>query len=468
MTTAQAVVRVFIYCRISLAIMGDTTKVEEQERQCREKCRQLGWEVAGVFVDNSRSAWQRTRKRPDWERMLAGIAAGQADAVCTYWGDRLVRQPRDLEDLLDLQWDAKGRRVRNLQYASILGYYDFNNPDHVMHMRNDVNRACNESDTISRRKRNQYDRWRREGRVRPGGPGGRSFGFETDNLTPRAAEFDEVDAAAARILAGESVRSVILEWNARGLRTTGGYPWRTQGLSAMLALPRYTGLMPDGEAKAAWPAAIEREKWERLRLVLDARGAFSNPAPTNARKWLLSGIAVCDPCGQPLQIGKSAGGRDAYSYSCARTGCGKVRRNAAHLDAYVSAQVVTYLANPLHPEGRELPADHASEWAVLERERAETDTLLADYTASAGRARSLLSRLDHIDARMAELRGLAAGGSRARLIEQHRGISREQWQALPLNVQRALVSACFTVTVLPSSGRGPGFRIQDVRVEPAG
>jgi hypothetical protein len=467
MTAGQTIVRAFIYCRISLAIMGDTTKVDEQERQCREKCRQLGWEVAGVFTDNSKSAWQRTRKRPGWNKMLAGIAEGQANAICTYWGDRLVRQPRDLEDLLDLQWDHKGRKIRDLQYASIMGWYDFNNPDHVMMMRNDVNRACNESDTISRRKRNQYERWRREGRVRPGGPGGRSFGFLSDNFTPTPAEFDLVGEAAARVLAGESLNSVCRDWNARGLTATTGKPWRTGNLGPMLCLPRYAGLMPDGESAAAWPAALERETWERLRVAISARAGF-NPAPTNARKWLLSGIAACGPCGQPLQIGKSAGGRDAWSYHCARTGCGKTRRNAAHLDAFVGAAVVARLSNPLNPEGRTLPADHAAEWATLERERADTDALLADYRKSAGNARSLLTRLDAIDERMTQLRQLAGDDSRIQLLEQHARITREQWENdLTLDVRRALVAACYRVTVLPASGRGPGFRVQDVRLDPA-
>ena len=83
------------------------------------------------------------------------------------------------------------------------------------------------------------------------------------------------------------------------------------------------------------------------------------------------------------------------------------------------------------------------------------------------RARSLLARLDAIDARMAELRELAEGGARVRLLARYAGINREQWDDLPLDVRRALVAACYRVTVLPASGRGPGFRTQDVQVERA-
>jgi site-specific DNA recombinase len=64
-----------IYCRLSLAAMGDTTKVDDQERICRDVAQSRGWTVRDelVFKDNSRSAWQRNRKRPGWDAMLDNI-----------------------------------------------------------------------------------------------------------------------------------------------------------------------------------------------------------------------------------------------------------------------------------------------------------------------------------------------------------------------------------------------------------
>jgi hypothetical protein len=48
----------------------------------------------------------------------------------------------------------------------------------------------------------------------------------------------------------------------------------------------------------------------------------------------------------------------------------------------------------------------------------------------------------------------------------HAGISGEDFAALPLATRRALVSACYVVTVLPASKRGPGFRTEDVSLAP--
>jgi site-specific DNA recombinase len=474
MTAGGNPVQAAIYCRISLAVLNDTTKVDEQEAQCREVCRRHGWHVAAVFKDNSRSAWQRNRKRDGWDEMLEGLRAGRFGALVSYWGDRIVRQPRDLEDLLDL------RDVRQISLASVAGRYDFDNKDHRMMMRWEVARACNESDTISMRVSNNHALRRARGLTRPGGRGGRAFGFRTDGVTHIESECEAIRDMAARVLRGESAGSIARGASAAGQRTPTGGEFSHSTIRKMLARPRYAGLMPDGESKAAWEPVLDRQTWELVRMALDAKAETFGYA-TNARRWLLSGIAVCGApredgeCGAPMLIKPSRGrGRKEYSqgYACSRKGCGKVYRSAPHLDAYVGGMVVARLSDPLNPEPQapREPAE-AAEWADLAAERAETERIARDYRASAGMLGILAARLDAIDARMAELRDREAGDSRSRLIERYAGMTREQWEdddLTPLSVRRALVAACFRVTVLPSSGRGPGFRVQDVRVEPAG
>lgn len=459
--------RAGIYTRMSLARMDDQTKTGDQERICRGLCEQRGWDVAAVYTDNNRSAWQRDRKRPGWDAMLRDVETGRVNAIVVYHGDRLARQPWDMEKLIHLA-DAKGIRL-----ASPTGTRNLDNPDDRFIIRIEAAHDCRSSDDTSRRQKARFERWRREGKVMAGGRGGRRFGFATDGVTHVPAECDAVREIARRVLAGESNGAVAADLAARGVRSPAGKLIDRSSIKRMLRNPRYAGLMPDGESAGAWEPVLDRQTWERARLAVEARAAGYARGPRAAR-WLLSGIAACGApgCGATMSIAyiTSRGYRQVV-YACRKRdsgGCGKVYRNAAHLELYVSARVVHLLNDPRQPQGvLPAPPERMPEWAALEREQAETAALLADYAASAGRARVLMARLDSIEARMGQLREREAGDARSRLLGRYRGITLEQFGGLPLDVRRALVAASYRVTVLPASKRGPGFRTEDVRLEPA-
>lgn len=468
-----------IYTRMSLAAMQDTTKVGDQARISRELAGQLHWEIAGgcgypdadgVYCDNSRSAWQRNRKRPGWDRMLADVKAGRLDSIIVYHGDRLIRQPRDLEDLIDL---AEGKGIR---LAAPTGMRDLDNTDDRFVLRILVAQACMESDNTSRRRKTQYERWRLEGRVRPGGRGGRAFGFATDGIShappDRCAvatrellgEVGIVREAAERVLAGETLGAIARDLTGRGWRTPTGGEFGHGTLRKMLARPRYAGLMPDGENKAAWEPILGRDAWEAVRAVLDAKAAGYGYA-SNARRWLLSGIAACGACESPLQIRAEHRRPRQTGYGCVRPGCRKVQRNAALLDEYVIVRVLAKLNDSGSPGGH-VPsgAGAAGEFRALAAERGAVEELLADHTK--GRADLLMRRLDSIDARLAQLRERAAGAAGSALLRKHAGMTRGQFDAEPLSVRRALVAACFAVVVLRAARRGPGFDPATVRLLP--
>lgn len=469
-------VKAGIYTRMSLARMDDQTKVDDQKRKCENLAQQIGWNLAGgcgypeadgVYCDNNKSAWRLDRKRRGWDTMLDDLRDGRLDAIVVYHGDRLIRQPRDLEDLIDLA------RAKGIPLASPTGTRDLGNPDDQFVLRIEAAMACRESDNISRRRKDQYERWRREGRTRPGGRGGRAFGFASDGLTQIPEECAVICEMADRILAGETPGPIARDLTARGMRTPGGFEFSHNTVIYILSRPRTAGLMPDGESRGAWEPVLDRQTWERVCLILEARAAWYDHT-TNARRWLLSGIAVCGVCSEPLMSRYARrnierGLEAAAVYGCVQPGCRKVQRSAELLDAYVSARVVHLLNDPRQPEG-ELPvqADDAPEWAALTAERAETERLAQDYATSPGRLRLLMSRLDSIDARLAELREREAGGARSRMLDQYRGITAEDFGAMPLSLRRSLVAASYRVTVLPASRRGPGFRTEDVRLEPLG
>src|SRR5262249_5846126 len=136
-----------IYCRISHVRDQDQTGVDRQERICRAIAKRLGLVVDAVhvFVDNNRSAWQRNRKRKGWDELLEALQSNRVRHVVAYHPDRLMRQPRDLEELLAIADE------RDITLHGEANQRDLSDPDDRYFLRIEVAHACRSSDDTSRR-----------------------------------------------------------------------------------------------------------------------------------------------------------------------------------------------------------------------------------------------------------------------------------------------------------------------------
>jgi DNA invertase Pin-like site-specific DNA recombinase len=449
-----------IYCRLSLATMGDTTNVDDQEKICR-RILPPGAVVADehVYKDNSKSAWQRNRKRPGWDAMLAALQRGELDYIAIYHGDRLVRQPRDMEDLLDVG------APQGVILVSPTGQYNLADPDHQMMLRWMVARAKNEIDHLSRRLKDGHRRRYEKGHVRAGGRGGRAFGFETDSHTHVPAETELIRDAAARLLAGESTKAIVNGWNDAGIQTTAGGAWTHGTFKAMMLRPRYAGLMPDGSSPAAWDPVLDRQTWEGVKAVLESKAAMF-PAVTSNARHLLTGIATCGVCGHTLRAVPVSRGR--HSYRCMERGCMKVARSVGHLDAYVVGRVLHLLSDEDFLAELSTPQDAGvvQEIAALEARKTEAEAQLADLVNNPHVRPALLAQaIAGFDQKIDALRAQVGMSARARLLRQHAGLSPQDWKAMALPTQRTIVRATFSVVVEQSSRMGPGFDVSAIRLE---
>lgn len=446
-----------IYCRLSLARFGDTTKVDDQERICRELATQRGWRVPEEFVwkDNGRSAWRHDRKRPGWDAMMRAIEAGRVTNIVTYHGDRMWRQPYDLETLIRLG-------QRGITITSPTGVYRLDVPEDRFQLGILANVARLESDNTSRRKRAGFARLARDGYRPPAGSRwGRGFGYDTMGRTPVPGEAAALREAAIRVIDGEPLSAVAADLTARGLRSTSGRPLSYKLLKEVLLRPRTAGLLPDGEP-GSWEAIIEPDTQSLVAATLAGRGHRGS----NTQTYLLTGIARCGACGRGLQRSSTGrAGQLVLSYGCRAPGCRKVHRNMIHLDEYVITRALAKLSDPRNPAGHPPPSEHAQEIADLISQRAEAEAAVTDPSNEA-HLDLLLRRLTAISTRLASLRALADGSAANRLLAGHAGLSRKQWDALPLATRRALIAACFTVAVDPSARRGPGFDTGAVRLLP--
>lgn len=88
--------------------------LDDQIRRMREKASGLGWDVWKVIKNPRLSAYKRRKVtlpdgrreyqvwRPDLREALADLAAGRANALLCLDLDRAFRDPKDLQDLIDV------------------------------------------------------------------------------------------------------------------------------------------------------------------------------------------------------------------------------------------------------------------------------------------------------------------------------------------------------------------------------
>src|SRR6266511_3723657 len=329
-----------VYCRISDDREGRHLGVACQEQDCRALAARLGWQVAEVYADNDLSAYSG-KSRPAYRRMLNDMKQGDRDAVLFYHQDRLVRQPRELEEFLDVCAAAGVTDVN-----SVTGEFDFANDSHVFVVRILAAHANMESRDKSRRIRRKHQELAEHGKVSGGGT--RPYGYTDDRRRKRESEAKIIREAAKRILAGESIRSVCRDLNERGVTTVTGKPWHPSGLRRVLVSARISGQREHhGEivAPAEWPAIIPPEDTAKLRVLLDASRRGASRAP---RRYLLAGMLRCHACGATLVSRPRSDGERRYV--CATgpgfSGCGKTAILAAALEVFLAEAVLDRLDTP--------------------------------------------------------------------------------------------------------------------------
>lgn len=461
-----------IYCRLSFAPDKSLEKVERQEADCRKLAEQLGWTVREVYPDNSRSAWRRDRKRPEWDRMLADIEAGHLDGILVYHGDRLIRQPWDLELLLKLADD------RRIPLASPSGTRDLSNEDDRYILRIEAAGFCRSSADTSRRVRRGIDTRVEKGR--PAGGGNRPFGYGTPTGTtgttgkplfdlkkqvPEEAAVGRV--AVARLLAGRS-QAAVIAWMNTVSTTTSGNKWTPSAFRWWLKSPRIAGLIDYKNSlhEGDWEGVITRDQWEDVNALLEHRQEEYG-GHGHQREHLQTGYAECGSCGGKLWS-KPVGG--VRQYACRNPDCShRVSRNMLHLDEYVIGRVLRRLNEPGFLTALHADADRpglGGEIAELERRRAKAEATLGELADHPDVDPALMVKsLASFNRKIRRLRDQLASTAEQRVLARMAGISREQWDAEPVDVRAETVRALFRVTVLPVSRRGPGFDPASVRVE---
>lgn len=440
--------RAGLYARISQDRDGTMLGVERQREDCERLIAARGWELAGVYVDNDASAYSG-RPRPEYQRLMRDLEAGAIDAVVAWHPDRLHRSPRELEDFVSLV-EARGAAVE----TATAGIVDLATPTGRMVARIVGATARFESEHKAERIRRKVLEQAARGEHNRGGS--RPYGLTADWSAEVPEEAAVVREAARRVLAGESVRSIIRDLEARGIRSVSGGPWSAVSMRRVLTGWRTCGYREhEGErvARGSWPAILDLETVEALRaIMLDPSRRF---AATNVRSAMLVGILEC-PCGRRLvsrpTVRAGVGRVNRYGCMPRPLGCGGTVILAEQADLEVQEQVLARLESPAVAEAlaRRSGADVAEVAARVRAAEASLEQLARDHYADRiiGRAEYLAARdalEKRLDADRATL-SAAAGAPAAGLT----GRARERWPELTLDQRRALIGTVASrIVVLP-------------------
>jgi DNA invertase Pin-like site-specific DNA recombinase len=474
-----------VYLRISRARDGSMLGVERQDPPCRTLLRELGWTLGKVITDNDTSAFDG-KPRKGYAELLDRQRQGLANAIVALDTDRLARQPRDNEDLIDLA-ERYGTRIATVTRSE----FDFTLLDEQLTFRLKGILAWRKSQQKRLRAKMKHDELGRAGKFsgyrRPFGYNLEGVAYEVEkpdgNKVTRLAhcklvikdeEAREIRATAAKLLGGGTISSVMTDWNRRGVRRAEGGLWYARNIRDLLTNPRIAGLRRwHGELiQAEWEPIIGREEWERLCLILenpapDPRRGRRGPPPTI---YLLTGrLGECE-CHTPIS-GHGTRGTRYYRCNLARGGCGGITRLAVPIEDFVRDTVLTAFGDParggrLRRALERTQADDSNLRALLAERKAwqarlaklEQEKIAGDYDADPEQFQRLnsgmlvgLAKVEQDLARRPIRTGLPVE------IPEGTEAARAAWEEWTIDERRAVVAFALKKVVFKKGFRGQKF-----------
>jgi len=457
-----------VYVRISDDSEGDAKGVARQREDCCALAAVRRWNVVKIYEDNDFSAYQRKVVRPEFEALLGDLHLGVIKGVVVYNLDRFARQPRDLERAIDI-FEAR----ENFVFATLEGDINLASTDGRTMARVMVAFANKASADTGRRVQRKQLELASEGKPH----GGRQpYGWQADGLTADPEARKEILAAHKAILSGSKISDIQTDWLKRGIAPTSRSGKRFRGAErldhktvrrvltnpALAGIKVYRGeVVLDDEGrpiKAAWEALCDPDDLFAVNAALEARRPRQDMPGTNAMRYLLSGIARCGVCGGSMrgQMRRRASGEQYQVYLCDRSGfakgCGKIARQGAPIDRLITDLVLAdqKRAQLKSAEGGWTPAHQGRMNEVL----ADLNELRAAYTAKKISMSVLLDIMGPLEKERDELAFLKRKAERENKRTEVVEHTREAFEALPLERQRALILRSLKAVIVRPQGKG--------------
>ncbi len=309
--------RCVIYCRKSSSdgLDRDYTSIDCQTDTCKayiERHASDGWTFTGkVYADGGFSGG--TTNRPDFQRMMESVRAGEVDIIVIYKLDRISRNKRDFWNL------AHELKQYNVTISTATQFVE---------MQTSGGRAATGVMMDFAEYEREIDSERINGQIRAARMAGRWASAATPYgyAKTQHAELVVDEEAAKRVrfifdryLVIKSARQVAAELNERFGEKEPGRAWRTTHVYRILENIAYKGYVTyrDREYKGIHAPLVSEETWAKAREVAAANAVAKGGESRVETVAEFKGILKCGHCGGAM-IPKFAirHGRRYIYYKC--------------------------------------------------------------------------------------------------------------------------------------------------------
>lgn len=469
--------RVAIYARQSEDV---DQGIAQQLDDCRAEAAKRGWRMVAEFRDNDTGASAARGPKTDWVRMLREFDAGTFDVLLVTETSRFTRS---LTDVLDVTPPRRAIRVVVIREGIDTEIDAFMLKQLVLLAEREVKIKA------SRAARYAAER-RKEGHPTAGmTPHGYRW-LSAGDRGPAGTRYvvDEVEAADVRrifaeFLAGASLGQIARDLNDAGRTTRKGARWRSATVRRILMNPFYAALLPPAQptgkhelatinlqacTAGAWEAIVEPEQ------LVATRGRLVGVKPNHngtARRWLLSGLARCSVCREPVRSargethpsarkdGSGTAPRQRYhAYRCIN---GHFMRNGDLIDEYVAMLCIARLSEPdaatlLSPQPGKV--DVAALHTRRDALRATRKNVFSLIDDDPSRLADAQDRLEDLEERLRTVDSEIASAVSMSPFADLVGVEdvRAWWDAKTLARRRAIVEFLVSVAICPV---GKGRRV---------
>ncbi len=466
-----------LYARESEDADGEAEQVTNQLDDLRGFVADIGGRIGKEYAENDTSAFKKTRVRledgtmayrvirPVWDTLMRELRRGTYNALALPNIDRGMRDPRDLEDLIDLV------EHRGVLVVGMTGYLDLTTDAGIAMARHEVNQRNLESRNLSRRISTGKRRAALKGRNLSGAM--RPFGWQEDKIHLNPEEADLIRKTTKRMIAGVKTRTIAREWIDQGVPTVAGGRWSTRTIEQIFTNPRLYGIrtykgevLKDREGqpiRGVWEPIITEEEFNALIQLIRV---YKRISPRDGRgqptKYLLSPFVRCGKCNAAMRGGMrpAAHGLKTPIYACRdkrEGGCGGCSRIGTKVDAYITALVIADHQRVQLREIGELPEwDKEDELNAL---REQLQEITAAYKARKIKGTRYFTLLEELEAEERQLEAEQRRHQTAR-VQRMEGIAdlAEKWKDPSFTLdqrQAAIAQSLKAVVIYPTT---PGQR----------